>query len=89
MSKKKFEDDGRVIADMSSTVKTPWYLSFTALSKKKNKTRESLELPEIEMTKKEQRQFTISAILASLVVALIFIGALFLFILFCVYIWFK
>lgn len=40
------------------------------------------------MTKKETRRFTFSAVLAGLVVGIIFILIIFLFILFCLYVWF-
>ena len=87
MERKDFEDDGRTIADMSGTIKTPWYLSFSALNRRKPKT-EAVSYQPVEMTKEESRRFMLSAVLAGLTVGLVFIGAFFLFILFAVYVWF-
>lgn len=89
MSKKEFEDDGRTIADMSYTRQTPWHQSFWSLNKKKRKnSRNNLSQEDMQMSKEESRKFMFSAILAGLVVALVFIGGFLLFVLFCIYVWF-
>jgi hypothetical protein len=90
MKKDTFEDDGRTISDMSFTRTTPNLFGFSALSKRKGNSRnQSSEIePQVKMSKGESRRFMLSAILAGLSVSLVFIGGAFLFILFCVYVWF-
>jgi len=41
------------------------------------------------MTAKETRNLIFTSVLAALVIALIFMGVIFLFILFCLYVWFR
>lgn len=93
MGKKDFHDDGRTIVDMSETKQTPWYFSFSALSRRNEKLRASEDYPSSEntqeMSKKERRSLVLSAILAGLTIAMIFVGGGYLFILFCIHIWFK
>ncbi len=78
-------DDGRTIVDMN-VEGMPWYHKpspdavFGGSSKDSEK---------VEMTREEQRAFMWGAIKASLLVALVFIGVFFLFILFCDKIWFQ
>lgn len=95
MSKKDFEDDGRTIADMSFTEDHPSTFSFMATGRRKKKKQSDLpeqsehSKEEIKMTKKETRSFVLSSVLAVLTVSAIFLGGAYLFILFCIHIWFK
>ena len=93
MEKKDFHDDGRTIVDMSQTKETPWYLSFSTLSKRNEKLRTQDDYPSSEnqqpLTAKERRSLIMSSVLAGLTIAGIFIGGAYLFILFCIHIWFN
>ena len=74
MGKKKkddFEDDGRTIADMSGVSRTPlWIPRIPALERRRKK----IEKP-VELTRTEEKHVIGAAILAGLVIALVFIGA--------------
>lgn len=50
---------------------------------------ESLYNQEEQLTKQETRRMMVSATAAGLVIGMIFIGAMFLFLLFCTNVWFK
>lgn len=92
MSKKNFdEDDGRVVSDMSFTNQLHWYDSFISHrdKKKKGPKKQSLAEANIVLTKTETKSYIFSALLAGLSVGLVFVGAFYLFILFCINIWFK
>lgn len=94
MEKKEFIDDGRSVVDMTFTEKTSWYESFAALKKQKKPMdhhviNEASNARNLELTKAETRSFTYSAILAALLVGAVFFIVFFLFILFCVYVWFR
>lgn len=73
-------EDNRVIADMNIEG-MPWYVKTKPLYK------ESSE-PVPNLSKRELRHLTFSATLAALLVASVFLVAFFLFILFCMNIWF-
>ena len=75
------EDDGRVIVDMNFEG-APWY-------RKKRSSSVSAERYDLNLTKKETISIIKSALLAGLIIGLIFIGAFFLFILFSTKIWLK
>lgn len=79
-SKRNEEDANRVVANMNIEG-MPWHLSSKPLYD------ESKE-PVPELDKKELRRLTLSATLGGLLVGAVFLIAIFLFILFCVYIWF-
>lgn len=74
------EDTNRVVANMN-VEGMPWHLSSKPLYE------ESKE-PVPELDKKELRRLALSATLGGLLVGAVFLIAIFLFILFCVYIWF-
>jgi hypothetical protein len=73
-------EEDRVIADMNIEG-MPWYVSSKPLYQ------ESVE-PNQPLTKKELWRLTLNALVASLLVAMIFLTAFFLFIMFCIHIWF-
>ena len=81
-------DDGRVIAPMNIEG-MPWY------APKQEQPRDnpadgslsSASIPE-KLTPRESLAFTFGVLKAVLLVAGVFIGVFFLFILFCVYVWF-
>lgn len=50
---------------------------------------ENLYKQEEQLTKQETRKMMVSATLAGLAIGIIFIGAMFLFIMFCINVWFK
>ena len=74
------EDDGRTIADMNVDG-MPWYVQG-------DENRTAPGGRHEQMTDEEVRAYRFAALKAALLVALIFIGAFFLFLLFCDFIWF-
>jgi len=93
MSTKKYEDDdGRRIADMSSVGIPGDPLLGGSFRKKKKPTppegHQDAPAP-LPPDKKETRRIALHALLAGLAIGLIFIGAVFLFLLFCRYVWFR
>jgi len=80
-------DDGRVIASMNVDG-MPWYTSKKAPDAVDAAVGEDgiAVVPE-KMTRKESMAFMFGVIRASLLVSVAFIGGLYLFILFCIYIW--
>ena len=80
--KRKYDDDdGRVIAPMNVDG-MPWY--------QKGVRQQNMDAEQIEpLTKNESLSITFHAILAGLSVALIMGLAGFLFILFCIHVWFR
>jgi len=92
MSKRRYEDDdGRQIADMSSVEMPNDPLLGGSLQNKKKMSRESNpDAPEPPpLDKKETRRIALHALLAGLIIGLIFIGAAFIFLLFCRYVWLR
>lgn len=92
MNKKTYDDDdGRIISDMSLTHQTHWYDSFSSDRDKKKRTtkKQSLAEANIVLSKSETKSYIFSALLAGITIALVFIGSFYLFILFCIYIWFQ
>lgn len=90
--KEKFEDDGRQIANMNIEG-MPWHDKERAMREQMGgdipqeiKT-EKRKSPIDELTRKERWVLYRSVMAACLVIGLIFAGAAFLFILFCVYVW--
>lgn len=80
--KRKYsDDDGRVIAPMN-VEGMPWHRSGTK-SKPQN------DDNSIPFTKKESLSVVLNAILAAFTVAAVIGLGLFLFILFCIYVWFR
>lgn len=89
MKKKKkraFEDDGRTIANMN-VEGMPWYTEAKPLYEKPEYLQRSSELE--NLNKHETFKLIMNSVLAALLVGGIFIGAAFLFIVFCVQVWFK
>ena len=87
MAKKKRtyeDDDGRVIASMNVDG-MPWYQRG---SMQKMPIRSESSRFE-DLTKEETREIIKGALKASLLIAGIFILAMFLFILFCIFVWFR
>lgn len=76
----KNEEDDMVVANMNIEG-MPWHLRGKPVYE------ESKE-PQPELTKKELRRLTLSATLGGLLIASVFIFVFFLFVMFCVYIWF-
>lgn len=74
------EDDNRVIASMNIEG-MPWH------AKGKPVYEESKE-PVPELSKKELRRLTLTATLGSLLIGAVILFVFYLFILFCVYVWF-
>lgn len=77
------EDDNRVIANMNIDGMEMYNKGMTG-EPLYNESNEPIE----ELDKKELRRITLSATLGGLLVGLVFLTAIFLFIMFCVYIWF-
>ena len=79
-----FYDDGRTVANMNVDG-MPWYDGKTEEIKKLNKSQS--ELPELD--RKGKNALMWGVVLAALLIGLVFAGAMFLFILFCVKVWFA
>jgi len=77
------DDDGRVIANMNVDG-MPWYQRSERFEKHKREQASDFS----DLTKEETREIVKGAMKASLLIAGIFILAMLLFILFCLYIWF-
>lgn len=82
--RQKFEDDGRTISNMN-VEGMPWYTPGASQTTKQ----ESNKNESIKLTRKEKSAMMRGVLAASLLVALIFILVFTLFILFCVFVWFK
>lgn len=92
MNKKTYDDDdGHAVSNMDFTHQIHWYDSFSSHrdKKKKGPKKQSLAEANIVLTKGETKSYIWSALLAGLSIALVFVGAFYLFILFCINIWFQ
>ena len=89
-----FQDDGRSVADMSGTYDIG-LSGFTSLKRfrKKRKEKESGEtetkIHEDPLTKWETRKLAVNAMLAGLLVGVVFVVGALLFILFALNVWLK
>lgn len=92
MKKNKYDDDdGRIIADMSFTYDSK---DHSKNIKKRNSEDQGENLDHVSkyvqpFTKQETRFMMFRAIGASLLIAMVFIVLAALFILFCIYVWFR
>ena len=77
------DDDGRVIASMNVDG-MPWYQRSQRFDR--NKLEQASDFS--DLTKEESREIVKGAMKASLLIAGVFILAMLLFILFCLYVWF-
>jgi hypothetical protein len=77
------DDDGRVIASMNVDG-MPWYQRSERFDKHRREQASDFS----DLTKEETREIVKGALKASLMIAGVFILAMFLFILFCLYVWF-
>ncbi len=85
------EDDGRSIADMNVDG-MPWYGRPIGFGRKKaNRDRKTPEYIEHDppLSPRETRNLMIQSVVAALVIGLIFLTALFLFILFSLHVWLR
>ena len=87
-------DDGRVIAPMNVDG-MPWYskrqrtdTADTGADFYAGEASGSSAIP-VEMTRREKMAFTFGVLSAVLLAAFVFIGGLYLFILFCIHVWFN
>lgn len=88
--KKDFKDDGRSIANMN-VEGMPWYARRPKEKKNDRETSKRDEPVAIDppLTKKETRNLMVSSVIAALVIGLIFLTAIFLFILFSLHVWLR
>ena len=77
------DDDGRVIANMNVDG-MPWYQRSERFDRNKREQASDFS----DLTKEETREIVKGAMKASLLIAGVFILAMLLFILFCLYVWF-
>ena len=77
------DDDGRVIASMNVDG-MPWYQRSERFDRNKREQASDFS----DLTKEESREIVKGAMKAALLIAGVFILAMLLFILFCLYIWF-
>ncbi|MCD6321525.1 MAG: hypothetical protein J7L77_00725 [Clostridiales bacterium] len=97
MKKKQYDDDdGRQIANMSDVQINTFGFGYIPKRRRPNvkfqeneKTNPNEYANVVPLTKKETRFMMIQAMLVSLGIAMIFIVGAALFILFCIYIWFR
>ena len=94
MKNSKYEDDGRQIVDMSSTYQSEYGMRMRRPKPKRKATTLNDEkkqefIQEPELTKRETRQVVANAMFAALLIGAVFIGTAFLFVLFCVNVWFN
>ena len=82
--REEFVDDGRTIANMN-VEGMPWYDKKTEEIKKMNASKS--ELPELDREGKSALMWGVIA--AALLIGLVFAGVIFLFLLFCVNVWFA
>ncbi len=88
-NKKEYDDDdGRVISPMNVDG-MPWYTEKKTLFGSKKKPKEERAIDDVPLTKQETRAMMGGVFAAALLVAGVFALVGFLFILFCVYVWFK
>lgn len=81
------DDDGRVIANMNVDG-MPWYISDGAM--RRNRTKKTDSSSDFsDLSKGETREIVKGAVLAGLLIGGIFIAACLIFILFCIFVWFK
>ena len=84
MARKKYEDDdGRVIANMNVDG-MPWYLRSGRPGQNAGTDSDLSDL-----TENETKEIIKGAVKAGLLIGGIFLAACFLFILFCLFVWFK
>lgn len=77
------DDDGRVIASMNVDG-MPWYQRSQRFERNKREQASDFS----DLTKEESREIVKGAMKAALLIAGVFILAMLLFILFCLYVWF-
>ena len=77
------DDDGRVIANMNLDG-MPWYQRSERFERNKREQASDFS----DLTKEETREIVKGALKASLLIAGVFILAMLVFILFCLYVWF-
>ena len=77
------DDDGRVIASMNVDG-MPWYQRIQRFDRNRREQASDFS----DLTKEENREIVKGAMKAGLLIAGVFILAMLLFILFCLYIWF-
>ena len=77
------DDDGRVIASMNVDG-MPWYQRSERFERNKREQASDFS----DLTKEETREIVKGALKASLLIAGVFILAMLVFILFCLYVWF-
>ncbi len=81
--RKLHDDDGRVIANMNVDG-MPWYQRSERFERNKREQASDFS----DLTKEETREIVKGALKASLLIAGVFILAMLVFILFCLYVWF-
>lgn len=93
-SKKYDDDDGRQIADMSNTYGVNYLGLFGIRRKLSYKKKKAVEtsvttVKEPPLTKRETRKIMFNALLGGLAIGSVFVILAAIFILFCVFVWFK
>ena len=90
MAKKKVydDDDGRVIANMNVDG-MPWSMRDITARRRKSDERLQSSQDFSDLTKEETRELVKGAMKAGLLIGGVFLVGAFLFILFCLFIWFR
>ena len=90
MAKKKTydDDDGRVIANMNVDG-MPWSMRDVMSRRRKSDERLNSEQDFSDLTKEETRELVKGAMKAGLLIGGVFLAGAFLFILFCLFVWFR
>lgn len=84
----EFEDDGRVVADMSG-IEGPGFASLFKGKKRRDNGPTTTQAPADPMSRDERRIYVRAATLAALAIGAVFLAAGALFILFCQFIWLR
>lgn len=88
MKKRPFVDDGRVIANMN-VEGMPWYNGVPKTDGDDTLQNSGVQPEPLELTRKEKASLMRGVMGAALLVGLVFAAVFTLFILFCVFVWFK
>jgi len=97
MKKKQYDDDdGRKIADMSDVNVTAFGFDYNPKRRRSNKKAPAVHETTVidranaqPLTKEETRSMMFTAMLSGMGIALVFIVLAALFVLFCIYVWFR
>lgn len=96
MKNKHYDDDGRKIADMSDINVTTFGFGYNPRQQRNTKKEPAVREASVDssanpqpLTKEETRFMMFRAMLSGMAIALVFIALAAIFLLFCIYVWFR